>query len=94
MNVMLAIVLCLALAACTGSSPGEDPIGTATMREDGTIVLDLVAETGSTRGQARFIYPPDHEQYEEVVRHLGGLEPGRTKPVPPWPGPEAPGPGR
>ena len=85
MNVILSIVLCLVFSACTGSTAEEDPIGTATMREDGTIVLDLFAESGSMRGQARFTYPPDHEQYGEIVQHLGGLESGQTKPVPPWP---------
>lgn len=24
-------------------------------------------------------------QYQMVLKHVGGLEPGATKPVPPWP---------
>lgn len=60
-------------------------IGSATMRPDGTIVLQLRAQTGPTIGDAQFTYPPDHPQYHEILEHVGGLEPGESKPVPPWP---------
>jgi hypothetical protein len=63
-------------------------IGTATMREDGTLVLDLrAAGPRGNVGEARFSYPPSHPEYEVVLRHLGGLRPGESKPVPPWPDP-------
>lgn len=62
------------------------PIGTATMAEDGTIVLDLHAELPEGgRGLGRLTYPPDHRDYRAVLEHLGGLSPGESKPVPPWP---------
>jgi len=69
-------------------SPGGTPkaaatIGEASMRADGTLVLDLVT-TGATRGQARLSYPPSHPEYRKVLAHLGGLRPGERKPVPPW----------
>ena len=35
-------------------------------------------------GEGRFRYAPDHPRYQAVLRHLGGLRPGETKPVPPW----------
>jgi hypothetical protein len=69
------------------SPPGtEKPIGMATMREDGTVVLDLRAEGphGET-GLAQAVYPPSHPQYREVLQHVGGLRPGEQKLVPPWP---------
>jgi hypothetical protein len=61
-------------------------IGAATMREDGTLVLDLraVGPRGIV-GDARLTYPPSHPEYQEVLHHLGGLRPGERKPVPPWP---------
>ena len=63
----------------------EQPIGMATMMEDGTIVLDLRAEVpGGGRGIGRLTYPPSHPQYPEVLSHLGGLRPGEQKLVPPW----------
>ncbi|OAI41434.1 hypothetical protein AYO40_03220 [Planctomycetaceae bacterium SCGC AG-212-D15] len=55
-------------------------IGTATMEEDGTIVLDL-----RTPAMALFRYPPDDKEYKEILKHLGGLKRGETKLVPPWP---------
>lgn len=61
-------------------------IGSATMKDDGTIVMQLRAEgPGGIRGDALFTYKKGHKQYDEIIKHLGGLEPGQTKPVPPWP---------
>lgn len=92
------IALALAAAACSREPPPPtpatsgapsavtpvNPIGNATMNPDGTIVMDLYT-SGSTRGQARFVYPPNHPDYQKVLDHLGGLQPGENKAVPPWP---------
>ena len=65
----------------------EQPsVGSATMEEDGTIVLQLRAEGPDGKvGDGLLRYAPTHPKYAEVLRHLGGLERGETKPVPPWP---------
>jgi hypothetical protein len=68
----------------------QDPlpvsIGVARMLEDGTLVLDLRAEDASgRRGDARRVYTKDHPRYRAVLEHLGGMKPGESKPVPPWP---------
>jgi hypothetical protein len=64
----------------------DESIGVATMDRDGTIVLQLRAEgPAGLVGDAQLRYPPSHEQYSEVLTHLGGLEPGASKRVPPWP---------
>ena len=55
------------------------------MLTDGTIVLDLRASEGGNVGHGRFTYPPDHPQYAMILRHLGGLRPGESKLVPPFP---------
>jgi hypothetical protein len=61
-------------------------IGQATMKEDGTIILRLRAETDDgALGEALFTYSPTDEDYNSILKHLGGLEPGESKPVPPWP---------
>ena len=61
-------------------------IGAATMRPDGTIELRLRATgPGGLVGDGFFTYPPSDPQYAEVLRHLGGLRPGESKSVPPWP---------
>jgi hypothetical protein len=63
-----------------------DYIGTARMDRDGTIVLDLRAEDdGGAVGVGRLVYAPAHPQYQRVLEHLGGLEPGQSKPVLPFP---------
>ena len=68
------------------SKPAGKSIGQATMAPDGTIILDLRAEgPGGAVGDARLIYPRTHKDYESILKHLGGLKPGETKPVPPWP---------
>ena len=74
------------------TSPGcveptnENSIGSATMEADGTIVLMLRAEgEGGLIGDAMFSYPPGDPHYQETLDHLCGLEPGQSKPVPPWP---------
>jgi hypothetical protein len=69
-----------------GALVKDDPIGVATMEGDGTIVLQLRAEgPGGQRGDALFRYPKGHPEYDQVLRHLGGLKKGESKPVPPWP---------
>lgn len=61
-------------------------IGQAHMLPDGTIELWLRAEgPGGMKGDAKFSYAPTHPQYQQILQHVGGLEPGSTRPVPPWP---------
>ena len=69
-----------------GSERRPATIGVARMLPDRTIELDLHAGApGGTRGHARLTYPPSHAEYQSTLKHLGGLEPGQEKPVPPWP---------
>lgn len=49
------------------------------------IVLQLRAVSGPILGDAELVYPPDHPQYAEVMKHLGGIAPGQEKAVAPWP---------
>jgi hypothetical protein len=32
-------------------------------------------------GDGRMVYPADHKDYQMILKHLGGLKPGETKPV-------------
>jgi hypothetical protein len=67
-------------------APRSDSIGIAEMTSDRTIVLNLRASADRAgAGEARLVYPPSHPQYREVLEHLGGMSPGETKPIPPWP---------
>jgi hypothetical protein len=59
------------------------PIGIATRDEDGTIRLKLSTH-GAVFGEAEISYTPDAPQYQEILRHLGGIKSGETKEVMPW----------
>ena len=60
-------------------------IGTATMQQDRTIVLDLVASgPGGLLGDGRVTYSPSDPNYAAILRHLGALRPGEVKQVQPW----------
>ena len=76
----------LACGPAAARAQAADSIGSATMLPDGTIVLRLRATSGGGMvGDGQFSYPPNHTQYEMIRRHLGGISPGETKPVPPFP---------
>ncbi len=60
-------------------------IGIAEMDERGVLDLRLSAASPYGFGGSHFTYFPDDPEYDEVVRHLGGIRPGETKSVPPWP---------
>ena len=87
-------VLLLPLLSCSrhpsraASGGGDNPpasIGSATMKPDGTIVLRLRAAQPNMVGEALLEYHPGDPRYSETLKHLGGLRPGETKSVPPWP---------
>lgn len=61
-----------------------ESIGTASMKEDGTIVLQLRSSEDGKVAEGYFEYPPGHPQYDAILEHVGGLKPGEEKPVPPW----------
>ena len=70
----------------SGDSDLPEYIGEATMEADRTIVLYLRAESaGGAVGHGMVTYAPGDPEYEDVLRHIGGLEPGQKKPVRPWP---------
>ncbi len=62
-----------------------ETIGMATMTDDRTLILDLRADgPAGAIGDARFVYPPSHPQYQEILSHIGDIKPGEQKPVAPW----------
>jgi hypothetical protein len=90
--LLLQPVYCVPVAA-QGQGPQDQvrqetaaSIGTASMDEDGTIVLRLVArEPGGPIGHGVLRYPRTHPQYADILSHVGPLRPGETRPVRPWP---------
>lgn len=60
-------------------------IGVATMDEQRTVTLFLRAEgPNGVLGDAVFTYQPSDPNYQMVIDHVGGLEIGEEKIVPPW----------
>lgn len=66
------------------SRAGEKPIGTAVMQSDESIVLNITGKTGSTIGEAEIEYRRGDKQYDDVLKHIGGIKKGETKVVLPW----------
>jgi hypothetical protein len=85
----LAAALTLTTAGCASQPPVRQSIGTATMSQDGTLTLDLVARSSrGAGGEGRVVYKPGDPDYKAVLEHVGPIKPGETKPVAPWPGDE------
>lgn len=75
-------------AAAAGDSipiPCEaiDSIGRAQMSANGAITLRLRTLWPQPFAESERVYAPDDPQYAFIERHLGGIAPGETKPVPP-----------
>ncbi|UOD31628.1 hypothetical protein INH39_08070 [Massilia violaceinigra] len=69
----------------TAMTPSPEPIGTARMLADRSIVLNLRAETEGAAGHAQLSYPVGDPMYAKILEHVGGLTPGQEKSVPPFP---------
>jgi hypothetical protein len=59
---------------------GPGSIGTALMSADGTITLNFTGPI--MRGV--LAYHRGDPQYARIISHIGGIQPGQKKPVPPW----------
>ncbi len=83
----------LPLLLAGGAPLAQASIGTATLQQDGTLVLRLRAQgPGSEHGDAVLRYPPGHPDRDALIRHVGGLQSGETKPFPPMADPRPPAP--
>lgn len=84
---LLVAFFALALQLHSPALPAEQPqyIGTAVMSADGTVTLELRAQAGRITGRGTLRYRQGDAAYKQVLEHLGGLEPGQTKLVQPWP---------
>jgi len=60
-----------------------DSVGRAHMSADGAITLRLHTLWPQPFTESERVYAPDDPHYAFIKRHLGGIAPGETKPVPP-----------
>ena len=84
--VLVAANLTMAVAGSSNlpiPCEGIDSVGTAKMSADGTITLRVHSLWPQPFAESQLTYAPDNAQYGEIKRHLGGMTPGETKPVPP-----------
>jgi hypothetical protein len=58
--------------------------GTAVMQEDGAISLHLRLTGDGKDTDDILTYKTTDRGYDNVLRHLGGLNPGESKPFSPW----------
>jgi hypothetical protein len=57
------------------------------MDADGTLRLMFRSEEPSGIAEALRVVPPGSPDYAKFLKHLGGLKPGESKPIPPFPAP-------
>ncbi|HXJ00638.1 MAG TPA: hypothetical protein VNH44_05405 [Micropepsaceae bacterium] len=88
----VALACALPGVAWCAENPGAvKSIGVATMLQDGTILIG-VGGPDATRAQAVLMVEPGDTNYQSIIDHVGGLKPGETKPIPPWPDQPPPAP--
>ena len=83
--VFFATDLCAAAAGDSVPIPCEaiDSVGRAQMSANGAITLRLHTLWPQRFAESERVYAPNDPQYDFIKRHLGGIAPGETKPVPP-----------
>ena len=85
--IWLALPLLLAAPASAANLQqdcrGPGSIGTALMNPDGTITLNIRTIPGGPLDGVVASRPVD-ANYARILSHLGGMQPGEKKPVPPW----------
>jgi hypothetical protein len=79
-----ALILGLSGAAPAPTSPPGPSVGIATMQPDGSIAVRVRIARGSDQEAVLVLYPGD-SNYQRMIEHIGGLMPGESKPIPPWP---------
>jgi len=72
------------------SATDDKSVGKTTMLQDGTILVGVPGPGPDSRAQAVLEVQPGDTNYQQIIDHVGGLKPGETKPIPPWPDPPPP----
>jgi hypothetical protein len=84
--IILVASVWIMLAANPSQSRADlEYIGSATMSVDGTITVHLTRTADGQFLQGTFTYAVGDPDYQKTLDHIGGLKPGETKPVRPWP---------
>lgn len=83
---LLALLLACSGASGAAENPAAAPsVGVATMLENGTILIGIRGPAVDGPLQAVLMIEPGDTNYQQIIDHVGGLKPGQTKSIPPWP---------
>jgi hypothetical protein len=83
---LAALAVPISAAAHGAENPGDEKsIGVATMLADRTILVGVSGPEPGSRARAVLMVEPGDTNYQSIIDHVGGLKPGETKPIPPWP---------
>ncbi len=82
--LLLGLVAATPASALERDCRGSGSIGTALMSADGTITLNIRAPQPGSPLDGVLALKKGDPQYQRVLSHVGGLQPGDKKPVPPW----------
>ena len=86
---MSRLILTFTLLVLTGAAFADDArssmpyFGTAT-RDEEIIRIQLRSTADGKPAEGTLIYKRGERGYDNVLRHLGGLRQGESKPVRPW----------
>ena len=82
----VALAVPISAAVYAAETPNaEKSIGVATMLVDGTILVGVPGPEPGSRARAVLMVEPGDMNYQSIIDHVGGLKPGETKSIPPWP---------
>jgi len=79
------LFLALSGAVLAAENPAPS-VGVARMLPDGIILVGIRGpDSQDSQAQAVLVVEPGDSNYQRIVDHIGGLKPGETKSIPPWP---------
>ena len=83
---LAALLVAISGGALAAENPAPAPsVGVAKMLEDGTILIGIRGSAPDGPLQAVLMIEPGDTNYQQIIDHVGGLKPGETKSIPPWP---------
>ena len=89
-TAIVSIMLCAA-GTCpaqqirsSDARPSMPYAGTAVMQDDGTLTLRLRLTSDGKAVNDTIVYKVSDRAYDNVLRHLGGMNPGDTRQFTPW----------
>ena len=83
----LAALMMSGFVGLAEDAQSKDPsiIGDATMTADRTIIIRMRRTTDGKNVSGTITYAINNPHYKDILKHLGGMNPGDTKLVPAWP---------